>query len=74
MTERTTVVLLREEIEDLDRIRGLLRCHTRTEAVRNSVDICLMVITAIQDGGAIHIEDPSGKRHSVVIPGLRRQG
>jgi hypothetical protein len=58
-------------INQVNELQTLLHAGTRTDVVKTSLDVAELVIRAINGGGAVVVEDKSGKRERIVIPGIR---
>jgi Ribbon-helix-helix protein, copG family len=66
-------VRMREDtLEQLDRLKAVVKSSSRSDAVRRAVGIVDILLNTVISGGQIIIEDKKGKQKQIVITGLNR--
>lgn len=73
MTEDVQVVQVRmrnETLGQVDRLRAIVGCQGRSEAVRRAVGITDILVDAIVKGQRVILEQPNGKQTQLLITGL----
>jgi len=71
-TEVIQVRMKEHTLEQLDRLKTVVKSSSRSDAVRRSLDISDVFIDTIIKGGKVIIEDKKGKQQQILITGLNR--
>jgi len=73
MSDDVQVVQVRmrdETLSQVDRLKAIVGCPGRSEAVRRAVGITDILINAIVKGERVILERPDGKQTQILITGL----
>jgi Ribbon-helix-helix protein, copG family len=66
-------VRMREDtLEQLDRLKAVVKSSSRSDAVRRAVGIVDILLNTVISGGQIIVEDKKGKQKQILITGLNR--
>lgn len=70
ISEVVQVRMKEETLQQLDKLKVVVKSPSRSDAVRRSVQLTDLLINAILKGNRILIEDNRGKQSQIMIPGL----
>ncbi len=73
MQEESTVTTVRMKphtIEQVEKLRKIVKAASFSDMIRRSVDISDMIVDAINSGHSVLIEDKKGKQKQILISGL----
>lgn len=70
MKKNVQVPMFDTTLMKINGLKDLLRTNNRSEIVKTSVDITDMVVRTLAGGGHVILQDSTGEKQEIVIPGI----
>lgn len=73
MTVKVTMNLSDLSVQNAERIMRILNTRTKTQAVESALSLAALVLEKMSLGADIVVEEKSGKRTNICIPGIENR-